>query len=74
VSLHSQSRVVKPWEQAWQGRPARQGLSSKACRPAFFISIILGSTESDLYWSVGATFIQIIDESTFIHPNVYTFI
>jgi hypothetical protein len=41
---------------------------------AFFISIILGSAESDLYWSVGATFIQIIDESAFIHPNVCTFI
>jgi hypothetical protein len=41
---------------------------------AFFISIILGSAESDLYWSVGATFIQITDESTFIHPNVCTFI
>jgi hypothetical protein len=42
--------------------------------PMFFISIILDSTESNLYWSVGATFIQIIDESAFIHPNVYTFI
>jgi hypothetical protein len=42
--------------------------------PAFFISIILGSVESDLYWSVGATFIQIIDESAFIHPNVCIFI
>jgi hypothetical protein len=41
---------------------------------AFFISIILGSAESDLYWSVGAIFIQIIDESAFIHPNVCTFI
>jgi hypothetical protein len=40
----------------------------------FFISIILGSAESDLYWSVGTTFIQIIDESVFIHPNVCTFI
>jgi hypothetical protein len=39
-----------------------------------FFSIILGSAESNLYWSVGATFIQIIDESAFIHPNVYTFI
>jgi hypothetical protein len=46
----------------------------KFLRAAFFISIILGSAESDLYWSVGATFIQIIDESTFIHPNVCTFI
>jgi hypothetical protein len=43
-------------------------------KAAFFISISLGSAESDLYWSVGATFIQIIDESTFIHPNVCTFI
>jgi hypothetical protein len=42
--------------------------------PAFVISIILGSVESDLYWSVGATFIQIIDEGSFIHPNVCTFI
>jgi hypothetical protein len=41
---------------------------------AIFISIILGSAKSDLYWSVGATFIQIIDESAFIHPNVCTFI
>jgi hypothetical protein len=41
---------------------------------AFFISIILGSAESDLYWSVGATFIQIIDETAFIHPSVCTFI
>jgi hypothetical protein len=48
--------------------------SRKASFPAFFISIILGSVESDLYWSVGATFIQIIDESAFIHPNVCTFI
>jgi hypothetical protein len=40
----------------------------------FFISIILGSVESDLYWSVGATFIQIIDESAFIHPSMCTFI
>jgi hypothetical protein len=24
---------------------------------AFFVSIILGTTESDLYWKVGATFI-----------------
>jgi hypothetical protein len=29
--------------------------------PAFLISIVLGSAESDLYCSVGATFIQIID-------------
>jgi hypothetical protein len=43
-------------------------------KSAFFISIILGSAESDLYWAVGATFIQIIDESAFIHPNVCTFI
>ena len=40
----------------------------------FFISVILGSAQSDLYWSVGVTFIQIIDESAFIHPNVCTFI
>jgi hypothetical protein len=44
------------------------------CRLAFFISIILGSAKSDLYWSIGATFIQIIDESAFIHPSVCTFI
>jgi hypothetical protein len=44
------------------------------CRLAFFISIILGSAKSDLYWSVGATFIHIIDESAFIHPSVCTFI
>jgi hypothetical protein len=43
-------------------------------KPGFFISIILGSAESDLYWSVGATFIQIIDEGAFIHSNVCTFI
>jgi hypothetical protein len=40
----------------------------------FFISIILGSAESDLYWSVGATFIHIIDESAFIHLSMCTFI
>jgi hypothetical protein len=54
----SQYSRLKPWTSA----------------AAFFISIILGSAESDLYWSVGATFIQIIDESAFIHSNVCTFI
>jgi hypothetical protein len=39
------------------------------CTAAFFISIILGSAESDLYCSVGATFAQIINESAFIHPK-----
>jgi hypothetical protein len=48
--------------------------SDALLHPAIFISVILGSAESDLYWSVGATFIQIIDESAFIHPNVCTFI
>jgi hypothetical protein len=39
----------------------RELAESEASEAAFFISIILGSAESDLYWSVGATFIQIID-------------
>jgi hypothetical protein len=44
----------------------------------FFISIISGSTKNNLYLSVGTNFIhvdgwniQIINESTFIHPKVY---
>jgi hypothetical protein len=52
----------------------RRPVAGPALGPAFFISIILGSAETDLYWSVGATFIQIIDESAFIHPSVFTFI
>ena len=43
----------------------------RTSKSASFISILLGSTKSNFYWSVRDTFIQIIDETTFVYPNVY---